>query len=86
MTTFTTPQLQSKVKGEHPADAVVAKQVEGINFLEFSDLEISIREDVEFLKHNPLVLKETVTTGWTFDVETGKVGTFLIPYMFGGHR
>jgi carbonic anhydrase len=85
MFTFTTPELRSIIKGADPEDAAAAKQVEGIDFLEFADLESSVREDVKFLNQNPLILKETVITGWIYDIETGKVGVSLVPHTYCGH-
>jgi carbonic anhydrase len=73
MLTFSSAQLQSIVKDAHPGDAAVAKHVDTIDFLEFGDLEASVKDDVEFLKQNPLVLKDTHITGWVYEVETGKV-------------
>ncbi|KAJ3548561.1 hypothetical protein NMY22_g1214 [Coprinellus aureogranulatus] len=73
MLTFTTGQLKKIVKDAAPKDAKVTEAVENIDFLEFSELEQSVKDDVKFLKENPLVLKETKITGWTYDVRTGKI-------------
>lgn len=73
MVTFGTPQLREIVKESSPGDAEVAKAVDGIDFLEFQDLEGSVKEDVKFLQENPLVLPGTKVTGWVYEVETGKV-------------
>ncbi|KZP32281.1 carbonic anhydrase [Athelia psychrophila] len=73
MLTFSTDQLRGIVKDAAPGDAAVAKQVDEIEFLEFSDIHAAVKSDVEFLKASPLVLKETEITGWTYDVETGKI-------------
>ncbi|KAL1739812.1 carbonic anhydrase, partial [Schizophyllum fasciatum] len=74
MLTFTTEQLRQLVKDASPGDSAVASAVEQIgSFLEFQDLEGSVRQDVEFLKKHPLILKETSVTGWIYDVKTGKV-------------
>ncbi|KAL0573355.1 hypothetical protein V5O48_008598 [Marasmius crinis-equi] len=72
MVQFTTPSLRQMVKDADPLNAEAAKQVDQIKFLEYSDLEQSVKDDVEFLKTNPLVLKETKVTGWIHYVETGK--------------
>ncbi|KAF7355740.1 Carbonic anhydrase [Mycena sanguinolenta] len=42
-------------------------------FLEFKNLEESVKEDVAWLKNEPLVLPETTVTGWIYDVKSGKV-------------
>lgn len=75
MLTFTTAQLREKLKGsaaESEAQKVGAA-ADGIEFLEFSDLEKSIKEEVEFVKAHPLIVKETEVTGWVYHVESGKV-------------
>ncbi|KAF7792492.1 hypothetical protein EIP86_003533 [Pleurotus ostreatoroseus] len=72
MLTFTTPQLRKLVKDSDPSDPTL-NVVDEIDFLEFPELEQSVKDDVEYLKTNPLVLKETVVTGWIYDVTTGKV-------------
>lgn len=72
MLTFSTPQLRTLVKDSDPQNADLSV-VDSIDFLEFGDVEKSVRSDVKFLKENPLVLPETKITGWVFEVETGKV-------------
>ncbi|THV05157.1 carbonic anhydrase [Dendrothele bispora CBS 962.96] len=75
MLTFSTPQLREIVKKdaapEHATD--IAQVVDQTNFLEFTDLEQSVKDDVEFLKGNSLLLKDTTVTGWIYDVHDGKV-------------
>jgi carbonic anhydrase len=73
MLTFTTEQLKKIVKDAAPSDSKVAEEVDKLDFLEFPELEQSVKDDVEFLSKNPLLLKETKITGWTYDVRTGKV-------------
>ena len=72
MLTFTSSQLRDTVKKDDTS-AEVTKAVDAIDFLEFSDLEDSLKEDVKFLQEHPLVLKETKVSGWIHHVETGKV-------------
>ncbi|EMD41550.1 hypothetical protein CERSUDRAFT_41471 [Gelatoporia subvermispora B] len=72
MLTFTSSHLQTLVKDSDPGNPAL-EAVDKIDFLEFPDLEQSIKDDVAFLKENPLVLPETVVTGWVYEVETGKV-------------
>ncbi|KAJ3552817.1 hypothetical protein NM688_g3952 [Phlebia brevispora] len=74
MLTFTTPQLRKLVKDSDPSNPSL-HAVDEIDFLEFHELDKSIKEDVEYLKTSPLVLKETVITGWVYEVGTGKVLT-----------
>lgn len=72
MLTFTTPQLRDIVKSSTD-DPTVANAVDSIDFLEFPELEKSVKDDVTYLKENPLVLPETEVTGWVYEVGTGKV-------------
>jgi carbonic anhydrase len=69
MLNFTTPQLRDIVR---LSDAT-SEQIESIDFYEFSDVEESVKNDVEWLKKERLILTETVITGWVYEVETGKV-------------
>ncbi|KAF9031245.1 carbonic anhydrase [Hymenopellis radicata] len=70
-TTRTTPQLREIVKKD--ASPAVAQLVDQFDFLEFSNLELSVKEEVEHLKNNPLLLKETKISGWIYHVENGKI-------------
>ena len=70
MLTFTTPQLQAKLKESYPQ---ASSEIDSIEFHAFPQLEQAVKDDVEFLKNHPLVLKESVITGWVYEVETGKV-------------
>ncbi|KAI0058055.1 carbonic anhydrase [Artomyces pyxidatus] len=77
MQTFQTPQLRELVKEASPGDEEVSRTVDDIDFITFTDLDASVRSDVEWLKAHPLVLKESVITGWVYEVETGKVRQVL---------
>lgn len=52
MVTFDTPQLRALVKEGAPGDAAIAETVDQIDFLEFKDLEGSVKSDVKFLQDN----------------------------------
>ncbi|KAI0823096.1 carbonic anhydrase [Trametes gibbosa] len=73
MVTFDTPQLRGLVKEGAPGDAALAETVDDIDFLEFKDVEGSVKADVKFLQENPLVLAGTKVTGWVYEVETGRI-------------
>jgi len=73
MLTFTSPELRDILKKDNPSDSKLAKEVDAIDFLEIGDVVESVQNDVQFLKENPLVLKETVITGWVYRVEDGKI-------------
>jgi hypothetical protein len=73
MVTFTTTQLRDIVRSSN----ATSEQIESIDFHEFPDVEAAVKSDVEWLKKEPLILQETVITGWVYEVETGKVGLLL---------
>jgi carbonic anhydrase len=69
MLTFTTPRLRDIVRLSN----ATSERIESIDFHEFSDMEKSVKGDVEWLKKERLILTETVITGWVYEAETGKV-------------
>lgn len=70
MLTFSNPDIKALLEQRYPTAADEAK---AIDFLPFSNLEQSVKDDVEYLKQHPLVLKDIKITGWIYEVETGKV-------------
>lgn len=70
MLTFKNEDLKNSLKEKYPT---ASKEIDSIDFLPFSNLEQSVRDDVNFLKQHPLVLDETTITGWVYEVESGKV-------------
>ncbi|KAF5337908.1 hypothetical protein D9758_013091 [Tetrapyrgos nigripes] len=75
MVTFNTPSLKQIVKDSDPeafAKPENAKLIDELDFLEFDNLEESVKKDVKFLKESPLVMKGTKVTGWIHHVETGE--------------
>lgn len=67
MLTFTNPQLHAKVKQDLGADS------SEIDFLPFSDVEESVREDVNFLVSSPLIARDVLIRGFVYDVRTGRL-------------
>jgi carbonic anhydrase len=67
MLTFTNEQLAAKVQADLGAD------VGGQDFLPFSDLDQSVRDDVALLRASPLIPADIVISGAIYDVDTGKV-------------
>ncbi|KAK0465212.1 carbonic anhydrase [Desarmillaria tabescens] len=63
MITFTGPTLRRMLSDADPGNPAIAYQANKIDFLEFDDVEQSVRDDV---------LKGTKITGWIHYVETGK--------------
>lgn len=65
MLTFTNPVIQAKIKDDLDADA------RGIDFLPFSDVERSVRDDLAILRKSPLIAPGTDIRGFVYDVRTG---------------
>ncbi|KAL9593378.1 MAG: hypothetical protein Q9219_007581 [cf. Caloplaca sp. 3 TL-2023] len=67
--------------GNSDAHAVVEKQLgqgakkelEGMDFLPFGNLEQGVRDDVEYLKASKAIPDDVAISGWVYEVETGKV-------------
>ncbi|KAL2072505.1 hypothetical protein VTL71DRAFT_11848 [Oculimacula yallundae] len=47
------------------------------DFLPFPDLEVAVKDDVEFLKGSKLIPDSVKISGWLYEVETGKVRTVV---------
>ena len=67
MLTFTNEQLADKIQAELGVD------VHGRDFLPFSDLEKSVRDDVAILRGSPLIPSDFPVSGAIYDVTTGVV-------------
>ena len=67
MLTFSNDDLRRKLKAELDADA------SAIDFLPFSDVEQSVRDDLERLRRSPLLLKDIPVAGLIYDVRTGRL-------------
>lgn len=67
MLTFTNDQLASQVQRELGVD------VTGRDFLPFSDVAQSVRDDVETLRASRLIPRETPISGAIYDVRTGEL-------------
>jgi carbonic anhydrase len=65
--TFSNRDLHARVKQDLGADAT------DIDFLPFSDLEDSVREDVSFLVSSPLIPANVIIRGFIYDVHTGRL-------------
>ncbi len=68
MLTFDNPTLYGHLPG-----ADLGADASDIDFLPFSDLEQSVRDDVELIRSSPLIAKDTPVTGFVYDVKTGKI-------------
>lgn len=64
MLTFTDQQLREKIRADLGVDT-------DQEFLPFSDLEQSVRDDVQAIRTSPLLLKDVPVRGFIYDVKTG---------------
>jgi carbonic anhydrase len=67
MLTFTNDELRGKLQADTGVDA------SGLDFLPFSDLQESVREDVGRIRESPFIPAEVEVSGWIYDVKTGQV-------------
>ena len=67
MLTFTNADLQGKLAQETNED------VSGFDFLPFSDLAESVRDDVKRIQGSPLLDDAIPVTGFIYDVRTGRL-------------
>ncbi len=66
MLTFTEEQLHQKLHDEFNVHAE-------IDFLPFTDVEQSVRDDVETLRTSPLLIPDLPIRGYVYDVHTGQL-------------
>jgi carbonic anhydrase len=66
MLTFTDPQLRKKLHDGLGVDTE-------LEFLSFSDLDASVRDDVAAIRRSPLLMRELPVTGFVYDVRTGRL-------------
>lgn len=69
MLTFTNEQIREMLRQDLNTDA------SGIDFLPFSDLEESVRQDVQTIRSSPLIPDDITVSGFVFDVKTGRLRT-----------
>lgn len=65
--TFSNEDLRGKLQADTGKDA------SNIDFLPFSDLEESVRDDVVRIRENPFIPEDIVVSGWIYDVKTGQL-------------
>lgn len=66
MLTFSDSDIKTKIRKDLSEDA------DHIAFLQFGDLEQSVRDDVAVLRKSPLV-KDVPITGYVYDVTNGRL-------------
>lgn len=67
MLTFSNDDLRGKVKDVFGVDA------SGIDFLPFSDVDQSVRDDVQAIRANPMIPASIPIRGYAYDVKTGRI-------------
>ena len=67
MLTFSNEHLREKLRTEQGADA------SGVDFLPFSDLDQSVRDDVERIAKSPLIARGIPITGLIYHVTDGRL-------------
>lgn len=67
MVTFTNEQLREQLRRDMQADA------SAIDFLPFTDLDASVRQDVATVRSSPLIPDDISVSGFVYDVGTGRL-------------
>ena len=67
MLTFSNDQIRVMLQNDLGVDASM------VDFLPFSDLDASVREDVRAVRASPLIPDDISVTGFVFDVKTGRL-------------
>ena len=69
--TFTNPEFACHLEN------VLGVDVKGQDFLPFTDVEESVREDIELLRKSPLIPDDVEISGGVYDVDTGRIHEVL---------
>ena len=64
---YSDDDIRSKVRNDLGADSG------DMPFLTFTDVEESVREDVDFLRASPLIAPDVTVRGYVYDVKTGRL-------------
>jgi len=67
MLTFTNEDIWAKLESE------TGKNASSIDFLPFSDVEASLKEDVRTIRDNPFLPPDVEVTGWVYDTTSGRL-------------
>jgi carbonic anhydrase len=73
MIAFTNNELRAKLKEETGEDA------SDIDFLPFTDLEQSVRDDVHRIVRTPFIDPSITVSGYVYDVKTGALEQVVAP-------
>jgi carbonic anhydrase len=67
MLTFRNEELRARLRDQLGASA------DDVDFLPFTDVEQSVRDDVAFLRGSPLIPRDIAIRGFIYDVRTGRL-------------
>jgi carbonic anhydrase len=67
MLTFSNEDIWAKLESE------TGQNASSIDFLPFSDVETSLKEDVTTIRSNAFLPKDVEVTGWIYDTKTGRL-------------
>jgi carbonic anhydrase len=67
MMSFTNDELRAQLRDELGADA------SSVDFMPFTDLDESVRDDVRTLRDSPLIPNDIEIRGFVYDVHTGRL-------------
>ena len=56
-----------------PINKELGVDVTGQDFLPFTDVEESVREDMAILRQSPLIPEDVIISGAVYDVDTGRM-------------
>lgn len=73
MLSFTDDELRNRLTSERGVDA------SGVEFLPFSDLEQSVRDDVRTLTESALIRPDVTISGFIYDVGSGRLQEVVRP-------
>ncbi len=71
MLTFKNDDVHAVVEKNFGAEA--KKELAGLDFQPFSNLEQAVEDDVKYLKESKAIPESAVVSGWVYEVETGKI-------------
>ena len=69
--TFTNPEFACQL------EKALGVDVSGQDFLPFTDVEESVREDIALLRKSPLISSDVEISGAVYDVDTGRIHEVL---------
>ncbi len=71
MLTFKNDDVHAVVEKNIGAEA--KKELAGLDFQPFSNLEQAVEDDVKYLKESKAIPESAVVSGWVYEVKTGKI-------------